>query len=133
MMDVVPNMIVRLLNTNHSPKDAMKLVTHFLSMAIQKKLKLDPELVDEIILIVIHHFPEFVDQLKVEDMTRTFQIANDIQDVQPLHVPEPFNGHRAGAFLYFFGKRTLAWEKAHRQAKEATKEHTKQRIQIIQS
>nr|GMC84504.1 uncharacterized protein LOC109171684 [Ipomoea batatas] len=69
----------------------------------------------------------------MEDMTRIFSIENDIQDVQPVHVPEPLDGNKVGAFLRFFGERALAWEKAHKQAKEVAKEHPKHHIQIIQS
>nr|GMC60792.1 uncharacterized protein LOC109150211 [Ipomoea batatas] len=96
-------MIFRLLNANHSPEDALKLVTQFLSMVVQRKLKLDLELIDEIISTVIHNFPNFVDQLEMEDMTRIFSIANDLQDVPSIH------------------------------AREATKKHVKRHIQIIQS
>nr|GMD93557.1 histone-lysine N-methyltransferase SETD1A-like [Ipomoea batatas] len=75
MADAVTNMIVRLLNTNDSPEDALKLVTQFLSIAVQRKLKLDPKLINEIISTVIHNFSEFVDQLEIEDATKLFSIA----------------------------------------------------------
>nr|GMD87083.1 uncharacterized protein LOC109166788 [Ipomoea batatas] len=76
MADAVTNMIVRLLNTNDSPEDALKLVTRFLSIAVQRKLKLDPKLINEIIIsTVIHNFSEFVDQLEIEDATKLFSIA----------------------------------------------------------
>nr|GMD92083.1 uncharacterized protein LOC109150211 [Ipomoea batatas] len=91
MADAVTNMIVRLLNTNDSPEDALKLVTQFLSIAIQRKLKLDPKLINEIISTVIHNFSEFVDQLEIEDATKLFSIASDLQDIQPIHIIQSQN------------------------------------------
>nr|GMC68084.1 uncharacterized protein LOC109155341 [Ipomoea batatas] len=103
MAVAVTNMIASLFNANHSPEDALKLVTQFLSMVVQRKLKLNPELIDEIISTVIHNFLKFVDQLAMENMTRIFSITNDLQDVLSIH------------------------------ARETTKEHVKLHIQIIQS
>nr|GLL39771.1 uncharacterized protein LOC109150211 [Ipomoea trifida] len=80
----VTNTIVKFLNANHSPEDALKLVMQFLNIAVQRKLKLDLELIDEITATIIHNFLEFIDQLAMEDMTRLFQIVNDLQDT--LHV-----------------------------------------------
>lgn len=81
MGDAVTNTIVKFLNVNHSPEDAMKLVMQFLSIAVQQKLKLDLELIDEIIATIIHNFLEFIDQLAMEDMKRLFQIVNDLHDI----------------------------------------------------
>lgn len=114
MAVVVINMIASLLNANHSPEDALKLVTQFLSMVVQRKLKLDPELIDEIISTVIHNFLKFVDQLAMEDMTRIFSITNNLQDVPSIHVPKLSDDNRAKALIRFFGERAIAWEKAHK-------------------
>nr|GMD75022.1 protein zds1-like [Ipomoea batatas] len=94
-------MIVRLLNTNHSPEDALALVRQFVNMAIQKKLKLDPELIEEIIATIINDYPEFINHLSIEDTTRILDMSNDI-DAQLAQIPPPADGNRVGAFLRYF-------------------------------
>nr|GME04425.1 protein zds1-like [Ipomoea batatas] len=116
MAEAVTNMLIRLLNTDHSPENVAKLVNQFLTMAIRKKLKLDlklldeiiativhlfpefvdPCLLDEIIATIVHHFPEFVDPLDMEDTTELFTMAQDLElaEVQPLDVPKPSDGNR---------------------------------------
>nr|GMD45437.1 hypothetical protein Iba_chr10dCG10050 [Ipomoea batatas] len=49
MTDAITNIIVRLLNTNHSPEDALALIRHLVSMTVEKKLKLDPPKSSEVL------------------------------------------------------------------------------------
>nr|GMC73888.1 uncharacterized protein LOC109150211 [Ipomoea batatas] len=53
-------MIVKILSVNHNHEEALKLLRSFINMVARNALKLDPVLVEEIIVTLIDGFPEFI-------------------------------------------------------------------------
>lgn len=66
MTVVIKNMIIKILNVNHSHEEALKLLRSFINMVARNTLKLDPVLVEEIIVTLIDGFPEFISHLSPE-------------------------------------------------------------------
>nr|GLL43156.1 uncharacterized protein LOC109150211 [Ipomoea trifida] len=89
-------MIIKLLNDDHSPEEALKLLRSFISMAARKTLKLDLVLVEEIIVTLMDGFPEFTSHLLPEDTCVLLEIAQD-SDITPTVIPISKDGNRAGA------------------------------------
>ncbi|XP_019158570.1 PREDICTED: uncharacterized protein LOC109155341 [Ipomoea nil] len=115
MADAVRNIIIKLGRKVHSPETATKHVKTLLQLAMKKKLKLDPDLRDEIVVIVFSDYPEFYADWSDEDTSDLLMLASDASDdVSPASIPEPEDGNRAGAFLQYFAQRALESEEVSR-------------------
>nr|GMC71813.1 protein zds1-like [Ipomoea batatas] len=114
MTVVIKNMIIKILNVNHSHEEALKLLRSFINMVARNTLKLDPVLVEEIIVTLIDGFPEFI-------------------NITPTIIPIPEDGNRARAFLRYFGQIALDLEYVQQQVCKHARELSQQRIQTLQS
>ncbi|XP_019184288.1 PREDICTED: uncharacterized protein LOC109179182 [Ipomoea nil] len=115
MADAVRNIIMKLGRKVHSLETATKHVKTLLQLAMKKKLKLDSDLHDEIMVTVLSDYPEFYADWSEDDTSELLMLASEVSDeVCPTSIPEPADGNRAVAFLQYFAQRALESEEVSR-------------------
>ncbi|XP_019190720.1 PREDICTED: uncharacterized protein LOC109185194 [Ipomoea nil] len=141
MVDAVRNIIIKLGRKVHSPETATKHVKTLLQLAMKKKLKLDPILRDEIMVIVLSDYPEFYADWSEEDTSELLLLASEASDeVSPASIPEPADRNRVGAFLQYFAQRALESDEVSRRRAaaqprylQAAQDEAKHRLEILLS